>query len=169
MEQKLKHLDLTKSDFTANGKRYTITDSLSFERFREFEKLEVHVGYGVSFEEIFKTLKKLYGHLNKTEFVDSAIVVHNLLNGISQKLEGRTHPALLLCALFINVDGEDVTKYDSVAAEQKVKNWATEYYVNDFFQLAVNLVSGFIPAFKELSQSTSKPGKTNQNTMKNTV
>lgn len=158
--KQIKHLPeevikMTAKTFTANGKEFIIDDSLSFDYFRQFEKLEAHVGYGVTFEEMFKTDKKLFEYLNKMDFVNAAVLVHNRLNGIKEKLEQRTHPMLLLCTLFIHYPHEDLTKYDSVIAEQKVKDWSTDYYVNDFFSLAAQLVSGFIPALQELSQDIS--------------
>jgi len=163
MGKELKRLNFEDINFQANGKTYTISETISFDRWKEFEKIEVHVGYGTTFEAFFEIDKKIYEALNKVQFVEASALLHNRMNGIKYKLENRTHPALLLCALFINYEGEDVVKYDKVIAEQKVKDWSEEgFAVQDFFQLAINLVSGFIPAYTNLLKNTSESPKAEQ-------
>jgi len=154
-----KNLDLSDNKFTANGQTYLIENTLSFERFREYEKLEVHVGYGTTFDSIFQTLKKLYDSLNKQDFVNAAVIVHNLMHGIKDKMEDRIHPSFMLCALFINTPDEDRAKFDIAKCEKKITDWSKDYEAQGFFSLAVNLVTGFIPAFNEVSQNTLKEKK----------
>jgi hypothetical protein len=170
MGTELKHLNFEEKTFIANGKTYRIDDSFCFERWQQFEQLEVHVGYGTTFQAFFDTDKKIYEALNKIQFVEASALLHNRMNGIKYKLENRTHPALLLCALFINYEGEEITKYDSNIAEQKVKDWSLEgYAVQDFFSLAVNLVGGFIPVYNSLLENSLAKAKEGQNVMTDTV
>ena len=168
MVKKLKNLNFSENSFVANGKTYFIETGLSFARWKEFEKLEVHVGYGITFEQMFENDKKIWDALNKANFGEAAVLVHNRMNGIKQKLEARVHPALLLCSLFINLEDEDRVKYDPVKAEKKIEDWGNEGYdFKDFFQLAVNLVQGFIPACKEISQDIFQKKESKKNTTKN--
>jgi hypothetical protein len=90
------------------------------------------------------------------------------MTGINDAMQKRYHPVLLMCTLFINEEDEDVSKYDEQRARDKLEDWK-EYSVNDFFQLAFNLVPDFIENSKEISlnylkaeekkQTTSEKGK----------
>jgi hypothetical protein len=84
-------------------------------------------------------------------------MIVNLRDGIVDKIEDRSHPALLLCSLFIVTKDEDLTKWDKQDAEEKIKDWETEgIAMMDFFRLAANLVTGFIPILDEISQGSLK-------------
>jgi len=154
----LKKLDFKKKEFKANGTTYYIESELSIDRFRQFEKLQSHVGFGIDFEGIVNRLKDAYEYLNKSKPADAAIVLHNVLNGIISNIEGREHPIMELCALFINTKDEKRDEFNQDDINKKIADWK-EYAVNDFFQLAFNLVDGFIPIYEEISQNISKKEK----------
>jgi hypothetical protein len=151
----LKTISLEKGSFEACGTKYLIHRSLSITRFVEYEKLQNHVGFGVTFASLFKTLKDVYELLNKQKFADCAVKVHNVLTGITEKAENKVHPALLLCALFVNREDEDITKWDESDALRKIADWTEGGYdMNSFFQLGVSFVNGFQDAYERLTLNT---------------
>ena len=71
-------------------------------------------------------------------------------------MEERVHPALLICTLFCNFEGEDEKIYDEEIMKSKVEDWQKEgYRIDDFFQLAWNLVPGFINVYEQSFQDIS--------------
>jgi len=143
-------------EFTANGNRYVVRTSLTLSRFEQFEKLQVRVGYGVDFRQMFTNMRKAFDHLNESQPATAAIILHNLMNGIKNNLDGRDNEVLDLCCLFICREGEDVAKYDPEVNKLKKADWAEEgIAMESFFTLAFNLVNGFIPVYNRVSQSIS--------------
>lgn len=143
-------------EFMANGNRYVVRTSLTLSRFEQFEKLQVRVGYGVDFRQMFGNMRKAFDHLNESQPADAAIILYNLMNGIKNNLDGRDNEVLDLCCLFICREGEDVAKYDTEVNKLKKADWAEEgIAMESFFTLAFNLVNGFIPVYNQVSQSIS--------------
>lgn len=152
----MKRIDFKKQEIKGvSGKTYFIEKDVGVVRFQEFEKLQAHVGFGLDFQAVFNKLKDMYADLNKSKPADAAIKVHNLMNGISMRLEDRNHPIMELCALFINEEDEDRSEFDRDKMSRKIDDWK-EYSVEDFFQLAFNLVGGFIPIYEEISLNISQ-------------
>ena len=146
--------------FKANGQQYVIHTSLAVSRFEQFEKLEVEVGWGTSFEAIFGNMRKAFDSLNESMPADASAILYNSMNGIKNKLEGRKNPILLLCSLFISREGEDITKYDPAVNALKIEDWTQEgITMESFFSLAFNLVNGFDPIYKEVSAGISRRKK----------
>jgi len=147
----LKQLPLDAKSFTANGHEYVISQGLSVERWRKYEELQIELGFGTNLQTIFTRIKTAYGHLNKMEVADAAVVLHNIMWGVKDRLENRVDKTLLMCALFMNrKEGEDQTVYDESFMEEKIKDWAVEGYdTQSFFHIAWNLVPGFFEAFNE--------------------
>jgi hypothetical protein len=159
-ELKVKRLPLDAKYFEANGKKYHVTDRLSVERWRYFEDFQALVGFGRSFDDIFQNVKKAYEKLQDPKIADASVILHNILIGVKEKLDNRHHPALMLCALFVNSEGENEKVYDEEIMNTKIADWQKEGYdINDFFQLAWNLVPGFIEHYKEDLQSISSHTK----------
>jgi 5'-3' exonuclease len=153
----VKHISFNDSSFSANGKEYLIKPTLTVKRFIEYEKLQNHFAFGKTFEEIYKHLKTAIELGDKGKGIEAWSMIVNLRDGIVDKIEDRSHPALLLCSLFIVTKDEDLTKWDKQDAEEKIKDWETEgIAMMDFFRLAANLVTGFIPILDEISQGSLK-------------
>ncbi len=151
----LKIIDLSTKKFEANGKKFTIESSMSFERYRAYQKLEIQLGYQAGFYGLFEDIKKIYALCNDSKFADIAVLSHNILSGI-KTVDERTLPALEMCALFINEEGEDrkIINDDMIAA--KIADWEAEGLdIVPFFQLAVNSIPGFSVAFSSVSQIIS--------------
>ena len=165
-QNELKHLDQTKSYFEANGKKYHISKSMCIERYRHFEDLQALVGFGRNFEEIFTAFKDIWSALDEqggAKVATASIICHNAMTGIKTKLEQRHHPALMLCTLFMNYEGEDEKVYDEEVMKSKIEDWQTEGYdINDFFTEAWSLVPSFIETYKEDIVNTSSHIKKEQ-------
>ena len=160
----LKRLPFDKGEFTAAGVVYKIKNTLTLARFVEFEKLQNHFGFGLTFSAIVGKLNDSIDYANKGKGVEAWNIIFNLKEGIAYRLEDRTHPVLLLASLFIVTEDEDLTTWNEAEQKVKIDNWNKEGYdVNDFFQLASNLVNGFLPIYEEISLSTSQKaqGKSN--------
>ncbi len=144
------------SNFTANSVKYLVHTSLAIERFMEFEKLQIKVGYGVDFRNLFQRINRSFDYLNEGRPADAAVILHNVMAGVADNLEDRENAILLLCSLYICREGEDLTKYDAKLNAEKIEDWTREGIpVDNFFVLAFNLVNGFQPIYKTVSQSIS--------------
>ena len=152
----LKTLDINTKEFTANGNKYVLSDKISIRRYAEYQKLLPKLTYGLGFDEIFKALKNAFAHLNNQKFADSAIIIHNIMNGVSKVEESsRIHPALLMAAMFINREDEDIRYYDEKLMLDKIEDWTAEgFNVSDFFTLALNSINGFREAYQESIQKS---------------
>ena len=157
-QNEVKHLDQTKSYFEANGKKYHITKNICIERWRHFEDLQAMVGFGRTFEDLFTAFKDIWKALDEkggAKVATASIHCHNAMTGIKTKLEERHHPALMLCTIFANYEGEDEKIYDEEIMKSKINDWQQEGYdMNDFFRLAWKLVPSFIETYKEDIAST---------------
>ena len=152
--KELKKIPLDKGFFEAGGVKFFIKNTLTVERFKQFERLQNHFGFGKSFSDIYADLKFAMELANKGKMVESWNVIVNLRDGIKNNIDEKEHPALLLCTLFAVTENEDLTKWTEEAATEKIALWNKEGYdVNDFFRLAANLVTNFIPILDEISQS----------------
>lgn len=155
----VKKLPYEKGEFTANGKLYKIRNTLTVNRHTKFEMLQNHYGFGLTFEGIVERLQKSIDFANSSKGIEAWNIILNLKQGIAERLEERSHPALLLCSLFIVTEDEDLTEWNEEEQRLKIEDWNKEGYdVNDFFVLASNLVTGFLPAYEEIFQSILKGG-----------
>lgn len=153
----VKKIDLAQGWFMANGKKYIISNSISTERYKEYEKLEPKLTYGVGFEELFRNVKKAYELVNQQKFADSAVVLHNIMAGIKEVEDPkRIHPALTMCALVINLEGEESARYSKEMVASKVEDWTAEGLdMIDFFILALKSIKGFRLTYLEYIQNES--------------
>ena len=118
------------------------------------------MGFNLSFKQVFDKLNEIYKLINSNKILDGGIVLYNLMNGIAERVDGKIHPALEICSLFIVEDGEDVTKYDATVAKSKIDAWKKEgYAMQDFFTLAVSLVEGFTESYKDFTENISRLAK----------
>jgi hypothetical protein len=161
-----KDLDLfTVKSFIANGHKYHVSKKISITRWKEYEKLEPRLTYGIGFDDLFKNIKKAYEALNSKEgkIADAAVILHNIMSGIkSIEDEKREHPSLLMCALVINREGEDTGKFDADLQLEKIEDWRKEGYdALPFFTFALCSIQGFRETYvehitKELGKNQTK-------------
>ncbi len=152
---KLKELDPKEKTFTANSKTYEIEESFSYARWMEYEKLQIELSYGVTFQALFHNLKEVWEELQQMHFGKACVLVYNMMAGVKNKLDDRIHPALRMCALFINTKDEDRRIITEEMIKVKMADWEAEgISVNSFFALAIGFIPNFISAYKEVTQDT---------------
>jgi len=155
--KKLRQIDFIKEkNFECDGRKFEVTESLSFVRYRELQKIMIEFGFSATFEDIFNNLKKAVDLYNKHDYFNMSITVYKIQEGI-KNLEEKDDPALRLCALFINEPDEDPTKYSDAMVQSKIESWGKEIEVNGFFYLAASLVPGWMPAYQLVIQSGLTP------------
>lgn len=153
----LKTIDIKTKSFTANGKEYFIEmGGISMERFIEYEKLQVELGYGVTFIQLYEAIKESYELTNKQRFADLAVKLYNILQGV-KTFEERRVPAFELCALFINTKDENRAVITKDVIANKIADWEAEGLdAVPFFQLAVSSLQNFSTAYNVAIQIASE-------------
>jgi len=147
-------MDITKEIFTAGGNKYYVTKSLSVERYKAYLKMQLQVGYDVGFSGVIESLQKIYRLCNEQKFADIAVLCHNMLKSI-EDMDKREHPILILCALFINRDGEDTAIVDDALIQAKIDDWKEANIPMDFFLgYAKVLVTDYQRVYEEMSESS---------------
>lgn len=150
----LKQIDLNKPSFMANGVEYFFEKGLSQARFIMYQQLQIELPFQTGFSGVVKAFQDSYKLLNQTKFADSAVIMHNALNGI-QNISERRIPALELCALFINTKDEDRRIITQDMVDKKLKDWEEEGLDTiPFFQLATSSISGFKEIYSEIIRSS---------------
>lgn len=143
----------TDKSFECQGRKFYLRESLSFTRYRELQKLNLEFGYSATFHDIFKQIRTAWDFLNSTKLGEAAVVLHNIMYGVVS-LEDKEDPALRLCALFIDEDGEDPAVYDEAKMKEKIKCWSDGGLdTSPFFQLAANLIPRWRKDYLLVSQS----------------
>jgi hypothetical protein len=80
--------------------------------------------------------------------VKASVTLHGLMEGEARILNSRPNPALLICALFIAREGEDLALWVEAEQLEKIEDWRREGYdMACFFDLAALLRRGFLAAF----------------------
>lgn len=148
----LKTIDFSKKYFECEGRKFYVRDSLSFARYRELQKINLEFGFSATFQDIFKNLRMAWDNLNSLKLGEAAVILHNVMYGIIQ-LDDKEDPALRVCALFIDEEGEDPSVYDEGKMKEKIDLWGKHYEVSPFFQLASDLTMGWTDAYRVVIQS----------------
>ena len=144
----MKKLDFEKDKyFDCGGRHFEVTESLSFVRYRESQKIMLEFGFSQSFQDIFNNLTSAIDYYNKMKYYEMSIVIYKTMEGI-KTISEKDDPALRLCALFINEKDEDPAKFSEAMMKSKIDCWAEELEVGPFFYLAASLVLGWAPAYE---------------------
>lgn len=152
----LKTLEKGQKEFIANGNEYRVSQSLSFDRWKDMQTLQAELGTGFSIDALTTKLKEQRASLNKMDFVDAAIINHELMLGVAGVDTGRWPTALRICTLFVNRKGEDITTINEDLINEKIDDWRKEGYdMGSFFHLAFSSIPGFLSAYQTASQSSS--------------
>lgn len=154
--QEVKQIPIDGSPFEANGKTYYVSGELSIERWIKLQGFQTELGFGVEFEEMQKSWLKLIELANKQRFTDIAVLAHNMVNGVS-KVFSREPIILKFCALFFNVEGEDLGIITDEMITSKISDWKAEGLgIDNFFVFSLSRVSGLADAFKSIIQGASE-------------
>lgn len=155
--RKLLKIDPDTKDFTANGNRYLVENEISFDRWNKYQKLQIELGYSISFPDLFNKLQEVYNLCNSLKFADAVVLVRDIMKGVIDVQKEQDPAALRLCALFINREDEDRRTINEDVIAQKLEDWRKEGIdVGSFFQLALHIIPGFQETYKVISQDTSK-------------
>jgi len=151
--QGVKRIDLNTGVFMANGKEYTVEQFLSVERYVEFQILEKELAFGVTFKAMFDMLDKLESQLNKINFANAAVTLSDIKRGLV-KVQEREPVILKICALFMNTKDENRAIITQDMIDTKISDWKAEgLAMNDFFQVALTTVSGFLGIYQRVTQT----------------
>lgn len=160
--------DLRKIDFSrekyfeCGGKKFFVTDSLSFVRWRILQKISLEFGYSATFEQMFDNLKSAVASYDKHEYFNMSVTLYKIMEGI-KNLEDKDDPALRICGLFVNEENEDPTVYSDALIQAKIDCWAKEISVDSFFYLAASLIPGWMPAYQILIRNGSEKEGSQEN------
>lgn len=155
----MRTIDFKEKKFECGGRTFYVQDSLSFNRFRELQRISIEFGFSTTFVELFKEIQKCYDYVQTNKnWGDLAVTLFNLLHGVSS-IDNKDAAAIRLCALFINEKDEDVTVFDEAKMKDKIECWAKELDVSPFFHLAASLVDGWMPAYNITIRNTSDVNK----------
>lgn len=150
----LRTIDFKEKKFTCGGRTFYVQDSLSFNRFRELQRISIEFGFSTTFVELFKEIQKAYDLVQTNKnWGDLAVTLYNLLHGVAA-IENKDAAALRLCALFLNEKDEDITVYDEAKMKDKIECWSKELDVSPFFHWAASLVEGWMPAYNITIRNT---------------
>lgn len=142
-----KSIDIKSRVFMANGNKYYIAEKISIDRWKQYEKLVPRLTFGVDFKELFANILKAYNFLNqpKPEPLSAGIILYNIMEGIKNAEDAeRVPPGLIMCALVMNREGENVGVYDEQLALEKINDWRAEGLdILSFFAWALNSINGF--------------------------
>ena len=158
--------------FTANGTNYkilTAEQGITAVRYFEYEKLKVQYCIDASFESIHAAIKESNDILNKVilgQNTGGKSVVHVIttLQQVAEKCAntaqitaGRLMYMMLICTLFIVVDGEDLTKWSLTDAENKINDWQAEGLgFEPFFVLGLDFFKQLNEIFTRLTDAGSQ-------------
>jgi len=157
-------LKITDRKFEANGRTYivnNVAESLTVGRHMEYEKMRFQYSYLGSVEENEAVLQETSQILNdiargvgKRNIVHALTLLQSQLERVNQsRTEGysdsRIQYYLMLCTLFINLEGEDLTTWSQQAATDKINDWvAAGYSFSGFFLLVTDFLKDLMKEYK---------------------
>lgn len=143
-------------EFQANGHNYYVEDRLSIERYKNFQRMEIELGYGIRFSELADKIRQAYDLLNERKDADAAVLLYTIMEG-SVEIGEKRSISLYVATLFINRADEDRNVWNTTLAEEKLKDWSN-IDVNFFLIVALSKVRNFSNSFKEISQLMESVG-----------
>lgn len=147
--------------FETPNHKYFIHKSMSVERFKAYQKMQIELGYSIGFSGIYNALIRAYELLNKQQFADAAVLLHNSASSM-KGMDEREHPVMVMCALFINREGENVDVVDEAVIQDKIDDWKQSGVPMDFFlEYSKRLVQDYETKLEKLleTEETTGPAK----------
>jgi len=143
--------------FEANGKKYRIDSSLSYDRWLELQVCQLELPFATSFKSLYENNDKIINCLNKVDFVSASVLAYNIKHGLKKIGEKDVPIAMRMCALFINYEGEDVRYFSEDLLQEKITDWREAGIdINFFLSVAAHSVPDFFKVLKENIRDTSK-------------
>ena len=170
-KRQLRSLPANTKSFQAGGHTYYVEDDLSVERYQVFQKMEIELGYGLKFSELFQKIKEAFEKNDQGHHGQVAVILYQLMEGIAYISEKRPI-ALWVATLFINRSDEDRSVWNKTLAEEKLKDWGhghsdTEQGIEVTFFLIVSLgaVRSFAESWSQTLELLEKVGPLNPEKM----
>ena len=156
-------------NFEANGKKYRIDTSVSYDRRLELKVCQLELAYSTTFKQLYENNDKIIAALNKVDFVSASVLAYNIKQGLKKIDEKDIPAAMKICTLFINQEDEDVRYYNEQKCNEKINDWQEAGIDSGFFlSIAAHSVSGYFNALKEntrdISASKAKEKESPSNT-----
>lgn len=115
-------------------------------------------GFGAEYTTLFNGMKKAYSELNTMKAADASVTLFNLMEGTARKLNKHQNTFLLMCTLFVNREGEDLTRWTEPEANEKIADWEAEGLdIQGFFHLYLHWARNFEGGLLSDSLTTSDP------------
>ena len=138
--------------FMANGKLYHVEDKLTVRRYRQFQRLSLEAGFGISLEELIDILGRIFmlTNQNSDNRGEIAVIAHNTWQKLT-KLKENEDAMLLVAALFINETKENREHFELSQIQAKIRDWEEEGYQASFFcVVAIRNLPGFKEGFLDV-------------------
>lgn len=156
----LKKINFAEKTFTANGKTYFIETTLSYDRWKEWRKLQVEISYDVSFDNLFEKLKDTWALLNQPtpKVLDAGVTLYNVMQGMKMAMDDKQIPLVIqMCALFMNVEDEDRRFITKEQIATKANDWKEEGIdMESFFTFAISSIPNFLKSYESIIQDISQ-------------
>jgi hypothetical protein len=156
-------IDFEKGVLKTPNYKYHMKDTLTIDRYIEFEILQPFAAYGLSFTDIYAQDEQVLLHFNKGNNAEAISIIVNRrqsmknmtvpTNSVGLKIDKRRHPILQIAALLFVREGEDVRTFDQSINDEKVQDFLDSgVYYEELFMLVVKLVPGLLAASAEVSR-----------------
>ena len=148
-----------------SGKIYKIEpEKISTKRFKEYEILSLMLAFSSDFKTYYTTLIEIRKELGELKFNSLTIDTFNkpinkvdrLIAGIGNYTSNSEPKIIRFCALFCNLENEDVTKFENDMITSKYEDWGN-IPIQDFFLLAIEVT----PSFRESYRMVKKEQQAN--------
>ena len=117
-----------------NGKKYHKAKSISIARWPFLERYKAAWIHGKQAHEFHKVLGDLYNIVNKGQFGDTAVMLHNLKNDVAGITDTKRLPAAAcITMLFWNYEGEDVGAMSDEHMQAKLNDVSASGIEDAFF------------------------------------
>lgn len=124
--EEIKFLDIKPGNsFTANGKRYTVSESFAIGRFEMVEQLEEELSTFSDRRSWHDIGLKVMEHINSYRPGEAYTLIYNKIQS-DQKNARLNHYTLRLCCAYINYEGEDVRYLTEEQIKTKLVDWSEE-------------------------------------------
>lgn len=144
----------------AGGTKYYPHSTISINRYRKLEELNIHFSYDKTPIGLFNELLEIHKCINEGRIADIAIITKDMMDALAG-IMNRTDIGLKISALFLNADDEDLSDASDELIDRKIKDWTDAGYdAISFFGYATSLQNDLIKLSENVSQDISDTKKT---------
>ena len=156
LNNQLRQLPFNTKEFEACGYRWYVEESLSINRYKSFQKMEIELGFTVNFSKLFERVQSAFFLLNERKDAEAAVVLHSIMEGVSSVSEKKSI-SLYVATLFINRADENRGEWSESIAKEKLNIWGEANIEAGFFLVvALNRVQNFNQHLKEVAAMMEK-------------